>query len=369
MNILITGANGFIGKNLVAELKNRNYNNLFLVDKQTSDTQLKEYAQLADYVFHLAGVNRPKDEEEFKEGNVNFTEVLLGYLSVSNKKAPIMISSSKQAGLDNPYGQSKLGGEELIFNYGKEQGVRTLVYRFPNVFGKWSRPNYNSAIATFCYNVSRDKEIKVNDVNTMMELVYIDDVVNELIKGLEGKESREDNFCFVPTVHKQKLGWIAETIYSFKTSRENLVLPDMGDELTKKLYSTYLSFLEEDNFSYLLKMNVDDRGSFTEFLRTTNAGQTSINISKPGIVKGNHWHHTKNEKFLVVSGNGIIRFRKPESKEVIEYFVSGDKLEVVDIPVGYTHNIENLGSNDMVTVMWVNEPFNPNEPDTFFLEV
>lgn len=369
MNILITGANGFIGKNLVAELKNRDYNNLFLVDRETTLLELERFCMEADFVFHLAGINRPQSEKEFEEGNVDFTDSLLSYLSKSEKKAPIMISSSKQANLDNPYGMSKRAGENLVFEYGKKNDVRTLVYRFPNVFGKWSRPNYNSAIATFCYNISRGIDIQVNDPNVMMELVYIDDVVNELILGLSAQESREAEFCFVPTIHKQKLGWIAETIEKFQKSRENLVLPNMGDELTKKLYSTYLSFLEEDNFSYELKMNVDERGSFTEFLRTTNAGQTSINISKPGIVKGNHWHHTKNEKFLVVSGTGVIRFRKPDSDNIIEYFVSGEKLEVVDIPVGYTHNIENLGTNDMVTVMWVNEPFNPNEPDTFFLEV
>lgn len=369
MNILITGANGFIGKNLVAELKNRNYNNLLLVDRETSMETLEEYSLKADYVFHLAGINRPKTEEEFIAGNVDFTSTLLSNLKKSDRKAPIMISSSKQALQNNAYGKSKQSGEALIFNYGKEQGVKTLVYRFPNVFGKWSQPDYNSAIATFCYNISRDMDIQVNDREVMLELVYIDDVVNELINGLDDKESCDSDFCFVPTVHKQKLGWIADTIKSFKTSRTNLVLPNMGDELAKKLYSTYLSFLAEDDFSYFLKMNVDNRGSFTEFLRTTNAGQTSINISKPGIVKGNHWHHTKNEKFLVVSGEGVIRFRQPNSVETIEYFVSGKKLEVVDIPVGYTHNIENLGENDMVTVMWVNEPFNPDQPDTFFLEV
>ncbi|MDT2747775.1 capsular polysaccharide biosynthesis protein CapF [Vagococcus fluvialis] len=369
MNILITGANGFIGKNLVAELKNQGYENLLLVDRETSLDTLKEYTLKADYVFHLAGINRPKNEVEFKEGNVDFTEQLLSYLTLSERKAPIMISSSKQATLDNPYGKSKSMGEQLILEYGEKENVRTLIYRFPNVFGKWSRPNYNSAIATFCHNVSRNIEITVNDPSVVMELVYIDDVVTELINGLSNKECREGSFCIVPTTYKQTLGWIADTIKSFKESRETLVLPNVGDDLTKKLYSTYLSFLDESDFSYELKMNVDNRGSFTEFLRTSNAGQTSINISKPGIVKGNHWHHTKNEKFLVVSGSGVIRFRKPEAKEVIEYFVSGEKLEVVDIPVGYTHNIENLGSTDMVTVMWVNEPFNPEEPDTFFLEV
>lgn len=369
MKILITGANGFIGKNLISELHNRDYQDLLLVDRDTTEKELEKYSLEADFVFHLAGVNRPKEEIEFTQGNVDFTDRLLSNLKKSNKKAPIMISSSTQAVLDNSYGISKRAGEQLIFDYVEETGVRSLVYRFPNVFGKWSKPNYNSAIATFCYNISRNLDITVNDPSVMLELVYIDDVVNELINGLKGKESRESNYCFVPTTHRQSLGWIVETIKSFKESRENLVLPNVGDELTKKLYSTYLSFLAEDNFSYKLKMNKDDRGSFTEFLRTTHAGQTSINISKPGIVKGNHWHHTKNEKFLVVSGEGVIRFRKPESNEIIEYFVSGEELEVVDIPVGYTHNIENLGNTEMVTVMWVNEPFNPNEPDTFFLEV
>nr|WP_279011906.1 capsular polysaccharide biosynthesis protein CapF [Vagococcus fluvialis] len=369
MKILITGSNGFIGKNLIFELRNRGYQDLLLVDRDTTEIELEKYSLEADFVFHLAGVNRPKEEIEFTQGNVGFTDRLLSNLKKSNKKAPIMISSSTQAILDNSYGISKRAGEQLIFDYAEETGVRSLVYRFPNVFGKWSRPNYNSAIATFCYNISRNIDITVNDPSVMLELVYIDDVVNELINGLTGKESRENNYCFVPTTHRQSLGWIVETIKSFKESRENLVLPNVGDELTKKLYSTYLSFLAEDNFSYKLKMNKDDRGSFTEFLRTTHAGQTSINISKPGIVKGNHWHHTKNEKFLVVSGEGVIRFRKPESNEIIEYFVSGEELEVVDIPVGYTHNIENLGKTEMVTVMWVNEPFNPNEPDTFFLEV
>lgn len=369
MKILITGANGFIGKNLISELRNRDYQDLLLVDRDTTEKELEKYSLEADFVFHLAGVNRPKEEIEFTQGNVDFTDRLLSSLKKSNKKAPIMISSSTQAVLDNSYGISKRAGEQLIFDYAEETGVRSLVYRFPNVFGKWSKPNYNSAIATFCYNISRNLDITVNDSSVMLELVYIDDVVNELINGLTGKESRENNYCFVPTTHRQSLGWIVETIKSFKESRENLVLPNVGDELTKKLYSTYLSFLAEDDFSYKLKMHKDGRGSFTEFLRTTHAGQTSINISKPGIVKGNHWHHTKNEKFLVVSGEGVIRFRKPESNEIIEYFVSGEELEVVDIPVGYTHNIENLGKTEMVTVMWVNEPFNPNEPDTFFLEV
>ena len=369
MKILITGAKGFIGKNLVAELKNRNYTDIFEYDRDTDPDLLDKYCEEADFVFHLAGVNRPKDESEFMEGNFGFTSTLLEKLKKYGNICPVMISSSIQAKLDNPYGRSKKAGEDLLFNYSQETGARVLVYRFPNVFGKWCRPNYNSAIATFCHNIARDLPITVNDPKVVLNLVYIDDLVNELINALEGKENRVGDFCEVPVVYTVTLGKVVELIYSFKKSREELSIPDMSDEFTKKLYSTYLSYLPEDQFSYELKMNVDNRGSFTEFIRTLDRGQVSINISKPGITKGNHWHHTKNEKFLVVSGNGVIRFRKIDSDEVIEYFVSGDKLEVVDIPPGYTHNIENLGDTDMVTIMWANEPFDPENPDTYYLEV
>ena len=369
MKILITGAKGFIGKNLVAELKNRNYTDIFEYDRDTDPDLLDKYCEEADFVFHLAGVNRPKDESEFMEGNFGFTSTLLEKLKKYGNICPVMISSSIQAKLDNPYGRSKKAGEDLLFNYSQETGARVLVYRFPNVFGKWCRPNYNSAIATFCHNIARDLPIIVNDPKIVLNLVYIDDLVNELINALEGKENRVGDFCEVPVVYTVTLGKIVELIYSFKKSREELSIPDMSDEFTKKLYSTYLSYLPEDQFSYELKMNVDNRGSFTEFIRTLDRGQVSVNISKPGITKGNHWHHTKNEKFLVVSGNGVIRFRKIDSDEVIEYFVSGDKLEVVDIPPGYTHNIENLGDTDMVTIMWANEPFDPENPDTYYLEV
>lgn len=369
MKILITGAKGFIGKNLVAELKNRNYTDIFEYDRDTDPDLLDKYCEEADFVFHLAGVNRPKDESEFMEGNFGFTLTLLEKLKKYGNICPVMISSSIQAKLDNPYGRSKKAGEDLLFNYSQETGAKVLVYRFPNVFGKWCRPNYNSAIATFCHNIAHDLPIIVNDPKIVLNLMYIDDLVNELINALEGKENRVGDFCEVPVVYTVTLGKIVELIYSFKKSREELSIPDMSDEFTKKLYSTYLSYLPEDQFSYELKMNVDNRGSFTEFIRTLDRGQVSVNISKPGIIKGNHWHHTKNEKFLVVSGNGVIRFRKIDSDEVIEYFVSGDKLEVVDIPPGYTHNIENLGDTDMVTIMWANEPFDPENPDTYYLEV
>ena len=303
------------------------------------------------------------------EGNFGFTSDLLNSLKKNNNACPVMISSSIQAELDNPYGESKKAGEELLFSYGEETGAKVLVYRFPNVIGKWCRPNYNSAVATFCHNIAHDLPIQVNDPSVVMNLVYIDDVVNELISALEGNENKVDSFCEVPVAHTISLGEIVDLIYLFKKSREDRSVPNMSDAFTKKLYSTYLSYLPEDKFSYDLKMNVDQRGSFTEFIRTPDRGQVSVNISKPGITKGNHWHHTKNEKFLVVSGKGVIRFRKIDSDEVIEYFVSGDKMEVVDIPTGYTHNIENLGNTDMVTIMWVNESFDPEKPDTYYLEV
>lgn len=369
MNILVTGAKGFIGKNLVTELKNKGYHNIFEFDRCTDRSLLDQYCANADFVYHLAGVNRPKEQSEFMEGNFGFTSDLLDALKKHNNKCPIMISSSIQAVLDNPYGKSKMAGEDLIFNYGKDNGVKVLVYRFPNVFGKWCRPNYNSAVATFCYNIARDIPITVNDPNVVMNLVYIDDVVEELTQALIGHENIVGNYCEVPTVHTIKLGEIVELIQEFKRSRDERSIPNMKDPLSKKLYSTYLSYLPEDKFSYDLKMNIDHRGSFTEFIRTLDRGQVSVNVSKPGIVKGNHWHHTKNEKFLVVSGNGVIRFRKIDSDEIIEYFVSGEKLEVVDIPTGYTHNIENIGDTDMVTIMWANEPFDPNRPDTYYLEV
>jgi len=369
MKILVTGAKGFIGKNLISELKNRKYDDIYEYDRDTDPSLLDEYCKETDFVFHLAGVNRPKEQSEFMEGNFGFTSDLLNSLKNHNNTCPVMISSSTQAELDNPYGESKKAGEDLLFSYGKETGSKVLIYRFPNVFGKWCRPNYNSAVATFCHNVAHDLPIKVNDPSVVMNLVYIDDLVNELINALEGNENIIDSFCEVLLEHSITLGEIVDLIYSFRKSREDRLVPNMSDAFTKKLYSTYLSYLPEDQFSYDLKMNVDQRGSFTEFIKTPDRGQVSVNISKPGITKGNHWHHTKNEKFLVVSGKGVIRFRKIDSNEVIEYFVSGDKMEVLDIPTGYTHNIENLGDSDMVTVMWANEPFDSEKPDTYYLEV
>lgn len=381
MNILVTGANGFVGKNLCATLNaikegaDQSFAissklNLFEYDVDSDPALLDEYCAKADFVFNLAGVNRPKEQEEFMAGNFGFASTLLAMLKKHSNKCPVVLSSSTQAALENPYGQSKKAGEDLFFQYSKETGAKVLVYRFPNVFGKWCRPNYNSAVATFCYNIAHDLPIRINDGSVMMKLVYIDDVVTELIHALEGKPSAcAGGFCAVPVEHTIKLGEIADLIVSFRASRESRSVPDMSDAFSQKLYATYLSYLPEDQFSYPLSMNADARGSFTEIIRTPERGQFSVNISKPGITKGNHWHHSKNEKFLVVSGRGVIRFRKVGEEKVLEYFVSGDKMEVVDIPTGYTHNIENLGDTDMVTFMWASECFNPEKPDTYFLEV
>ena len=383
MNILVTGAKGFVGKNLCAQLRNiaegkaRWYDvagEEILVmeyDVDSTEAELDEYCAKADFVFNLAGVNRPQDPKEFMEGNFGFATKLLDALKRHNNTCPVMISSSTQAALDNPYGESKRAGEELMFRYAEETGARVLVYRFPNVFGKWCRPNYNSAVATFCNNIANGLPIQVNDPSVMMRLVYIDDLVDEMIAALVGKENREGRYCRVAVEHEIRLGEIVDILYSFRESRVNLEVPNVGEPIVKKLYSTYLSYLPAEEFSYPLKMNVDERGSFTEMLRSAWCGQVSVNISKPGITKGEHWHNTKTEKFCVVSGHGVIRFRdeREPNMPVIEKFVSGDKIEVVDIPTGYTHNIENLGDTDMVTIMWCNECFDPQHPETYFDKV
>lgn len=369
MKILVTGAKGFIGKNLIVQLRDQGYQDILEFDLETDPSLLDLYTKEAEFIFHLAGVNRPLEQAEFMKGNFGFTSTLLEYLIRNGNKCPIMLSSSVHAELQNPYGESKKAGEELLFSYGTKQGVKVFVYRFPNVFGKWCRPNYNSAVATFCNNIANDLPITVNDPSVLMNLVYIDDLVYELIEALNGKEHVKGSYCFVPVTHTITLGKIVELIQSFKESRNDKFIPELSEPFTKKLYSTYLSYIPTDKFSYELKMNIDQRGSFTEFIKTIDRGQISINVTKPGIIKGNHWHQTKIEKFLVVSGKGIIRFRCIDSIEVIEYTVSGEKLEVVDIPVGYTHNIENIGDTDLVTVMWANELLDPNRPDTYFLEV
>ncbi len=367
MKILVTGAKGFIGKNLISELKKEHQ--VFAYDIDSTKESLEQYCKDAEFVFHLAGVNRPQNLEEFNTGNFGFTSDLLDTLKKANNLSPVMMSSSIQAALDNPYGNSKRLGEELLFDYEKDTGAKVFIYRFQNVFGKWCRPNYNSVVATFSHNIANGLPIQMNNPDTELNLIYIDDIVKELLNALKGNATKDGRYFKVSPSYVVKLGHIAELLYSFKASRDNRLIPNMSDEFTKKLYANYLTYLPTDQFSYELKMNVDHRGSFTEFIKTQDSGQVSVNISKPGITKGNHWHHSKNEKFLVVFGQGVIRFRKIDETEIVSYYVSGDKLEVVDIPPGYTHNIENLGKTDMVTVMWANEAFDPENPDTTFVEV
>jgi len=359
MRILITGSNGFVGRNLAVSLPEHE---LYLYDIDTDPTLLDEYCKNAQFVFHLAGVNRPDDPDEFMSSNLGFTSFLLDTLKKHSNNCPIVFSSSIQATLDNPYGQSKLAAENLLKAYAEEADAIVTIFRFPNLFGKWCRPGYNSVIATFCYNISRDLPITVNDPATGLTLMYIDDAIAELIGALHGKTSTH-------VTYEATLAHIAALLKEFKNSNGTLSVPDMCDAFTKKLYSTYLSYLPTDNFAYPLKSSVDNRGSFTEILRTKHHGQFSVNIIKPGIIKGNHWHHTKVEKFLTVSGEGIVRFRRVDDTEIIEYKVSGSKFEVIDIPPGYTHNIENTGDVDMVTFMWSNECFDPEHPDTLFLDV
>ena len=382
MRVLITGAKGFVGKNLCAQLKNikegkaRNYSPLTIsevyeYDVDSTPDELEQYCKDADFVFNLAGVNRPQNQDEFMKGNFGFASTLLDTLKKYNNTCPVMISSSIQAELDNPYGESKRAGEELMFKYSEETGARVLVYRFPNLFGKWCRPNYNSVVATFCNNIANDLPIQVNDPDVTLNLCYVDDVVEELILSLSGREHRNDKFCFVPVVHQVKLGEIVDLLNEFKLQPQTLVIPNIPDNsFAKKLYSTYLSYLPMEKVAFPLKMNVDERGSFTELLKTLNNGQVSINISKPGITKGQHWHHTKWEFFIVVAGKGLIQQRKVGTDEVIEFEVSGEKIEAVHMIPGYTHNIINLSQTDnLVTVMWANESFDPNRPDTFFESV
>ncbi|MDK0919121.1 NAD-dependent epimerase/dehydratase family protein [Clostridium perfringens] len=369
MKVLVTGAKGFIGKNLVSTLDREDKYEIICIDRENSKEELEKGVLNSDFIVHLAGINRPKNEEEFFEGNTGLTEEIIEILKKNNKNTSILITSSIQADLDNAYGQSKKGAEEALIKYMADTKGNVFIFRLPNVFGKWCRPNYNSAIATFCHNIARGEEVWISDPTKEMTLVYIDDVVRNIKDVIDNEKTYIPGYQNVDIEHKATLGEIVDLINSFKESRKSLMIPNMENELTKKLYSTYLSYLPEKDFSYPLKMNVDNRGSFTEFIKSKDRGQVSVNISKPGITKGNHWHDTKNEKFLVVSGEGVIKFRKVDSEEIIEYKVSGKKLEVVDIPVGYTHSIINTGERDMVTIMWVNEIFNPEKPDTIYLEV
>ncbi|MBQ9293927.1 MAG: capsular polysaccharide biosynthesis protein CapF [Bacteroidaceae bacterium] len=401
MKILVTGAKGFVGKNLcwalrnIKEGKDRRFPNLqieeiFEYDLDSTPEELDAWCSDCDFVFNLAGVNRPQNQEEFMQGNFGFASTLLDTLKVHGNKCPVMLSSSQQASLtgrfgNSEYGRSKKAGEDLFLAYGKEVGARVLIYRFPNLFGKWCRPNYNSAVATFCNAFANDLPYTVNDPSVELELLYIDDLVDEMIACLKGEEHHcefngldvlpqaDGRYCYVPTTHKATLGEIVELLKSFAEQPKTLMIPEIGEgSFAKKLYSTYLSYLPKEKVAFPLKMNVDDRGSFTELVHTLNAGQVSINISKPGITKGQHWHNTKFEQFIVVKGHGLIQQRNlndPEGK-VLEWEVSGDKIEAVHMLPGYTHNIINLSeTEDLVTVMYCNEIFNPNKPDTFFEKV
>ncbi|MBQ9162110.1 MAG: capsular polysaccharide biosynthesis protein CapF [Clostridia bacterium] len=395
MKILITGAAGFVGKNLTAALKSiqdgkdRTHpaitvDELYLYDIDSPAELLDTACRECDFVFNLAGVNRPQNLEEFMQGNFGFASTLLNTLKKYNNTCPVMISSSIQATCigryDSDYGRSKKAGEELVFAYGEETGAKVLVYRFPNLFGKWCRPNYNSAVATFCNNIANDLPITVNDPSVQLELLYIDDLVDEMLAALEGREHRcefdgidtvlceDGRYCAAPITHKVTLGEIVKLLEAFRDQPTTLTMPEIPyNSFAKKLYSTYLSYLPKEKVSFPLKMNVDARGSFTELLRTEKCGQFSVNISKPGITKGQHWHHTKWEFFIVVSGHGLIQERKIGSDEVLNFEVSGDKIEAIHMLPGYTHNIINLSdTEDLVTVMWANECFDPNKPDTFF---
>ncbi len=379
MKVLVTGAKGFVGKNLVAQLNNIKdgkascYGDLkidavYEYDIDSTIEELDAFCKDCDFVFNLAGVNRPQNQEEFMQGNFGFASTLLDTLKKHGNKCPVMISSSTQAALDNPYGESKRAGEQLMFSYAEETGAKVLVYRFPNLFGKWCRPNYNSAVATFCNNIANDLPIQVNDPKVVLNLVYIDDLVDEMIAALKGEENRTEEFCEVPIVHTIALGEIVEMLYKFKEQPQSLIIPEIpNNSFIKKLYSTFLSYFPKEKVAFPLKMNIDDRGSFTELLKSKNVGQVSINISKPGITKGQHWHNSKWEFFIVVAGHGLIQERKIGTDEVIEFEVSGDKIEAVHMLPGYTHNIINLSETEnLVTVMWANEEFDVNKPDTFF---
>ncbi|MEA4929780.1 MAG: NAD-dependent epimerase/dehydratase family protein [Candidatus Limiplasma sp.] len=364
MNLLITGANGFMGRNLCQTLAARG-DKLFPIDVDTPRAVLESAAHEADFVFHLAGINRPKDEAEFETGNAGFTETLLALLE-SGRKPPVLLSGSIQAELDNPYGRSKHHAEMAVAAYGDRTGAMVYRYRLPNAFGKWSRPHYNSAVATFCYQIARGLPVTVSDPERRLRLVYIDDIVQEFIRALDGTATPgEGGFYQVLPEHEATLRQLVETLQSFYTSRDSLNLPDTSDPLTRKLLATYLSFLPEDQFAYRPITHADARGSFTELMHMAGYGQMSVNVSKPHACKGEHWHHTKHEKFIVVSGRGIIRLRNICESEILLYPVDGEQLTVVDIPPGYTHNIENLGDTDMVTLMWASDVFDPAVPDTW----
>lgn len=368
MKILVTGAGGFIGKNLISVLHNMDNCEVLEFHAKDGHECLRTYCAACDFVFHLAGVNRPEDEAEFETGNVEFTRILTSFLA-EGSRCPVIFSSSLQAELDNPYGRSKRGAEKILREYEEKTGTRAALYRLPNVFGKWCRPDYNSVIATFCHHTANGLPVHVRDENRMLRLVYIDDVVAEFVRALKGTGTKQGDFYIVPEVYERRLGDIANQIQAFSLCAETLEIPNQADAFAKKLYSTYLSYLPEEKLQYALAAHSDARGLFAEFLRTEDRGQLSINVTRPGHVKGNHWHHTKHEIFLAVSGEGVIRLRKIGERSVIEIPVRGDRLEPVIIPPGCAHMLENSGDVDLVTVMWANEPFDSRRPDTFYLDV
>lgn len=369
MNILVTGANGFIGKNLIAQLKNEGF---FNIQKYTTDNSLEdleEFTKNCDFIYHLAGVNRPTNDSEFYEGNTNFTEILISLLEKNENYVPILISSSIQAMNDNLYGTSKRKAEDIIFNYGERNNCEVMVYRLQNLFGKWSKPNYNSVVATFCYNSSRGIPLEINNPSSEITLSYIDDVIKEFIRALKDQPTRKNNFCVVPIEYKSTVGELAEKIIQFNENRKTLVMPSLKNQFNRDLYATYLSYLDESNFSYNLKKNSDDRGWLAEFIKSKENGQIFISTTKPGITRGNHWHNTKVEKFLVIKGSASIKFRNVSDDKVIEYKVTGENLEVVDIPAGYTHSIQNSGDEELITLFWACEIFDQDNPDTYYVEV
>ena len=368
MKILVTGAGGFIGKNLVSVLQSMEGHEILEFRSDDSMERLRTYCAVCEFVFHLAGVNRPERETDFETGNAGFTQTLADYLS-EGSHCPVVFASSIQAELENPYGRSKRRAEGILREYGARTGASVYIYRLPNVFGKWCRPNYNSVIATFCHHIANGLPIHVNNASQMLRLAYVDDVTAEFVRALSGTAAKQDRFYTIPEVYERRLGDIADTIQAFSHNTETLGLPALSDGFTKKLYSTYLSYLPETGLKYSLTMHSDARGAFAEFLRSEEKGQISINVTKPGYGKGNHWHHTKHEIFLVVSGEGAIRLRKIDESHVIEIPVAGSRLEPVIIPPGYTHMLENTGTTDLVTVMWASEPYDPQRPDTFYLEV
>lgn len=371
MKILVTGARGFVGKNLIAELKNRGYEDILECDVETTPAELELFTRDCEFVYHLAGVNRPPDEAEFMRGNFGFTTVLLENLKKNNNRSPILMTSSVQAELENPYGKSKKAGEDHLFAYGTEHDVRVLIYRLPNLFGKWCRPNYNSVTATFCHNIARNLPVTIHDPQTLLRLCYIDDVAAEFIRALEGQaHCGSDGFCQVTRVYEIRLGELADKLHAFAANRTTLVMPSVASELDRALYATWLSYLPAGGFSYPLEMRRDDRGWLAEFIKSDHFGQIFISKTKPGITRGNHWHHTKVEKFAVIQGEAVIKFRPmAEDGPVQEYPVSGDRIEVVDIPPGYTHSITNVGETEVITLFWADEIFNPDKMDTYFAQV